>query len=219
MLLIRGHVRPRNTLETQEQKLARVLSETVAISPYDPIWPRLFREEADRLRALFPGAFIRRIEHFGSTAVPGLSAKPIIDLLIEVSSLYETRRVLAPILESQGYDYFWRPTAGSDTPPFYAWFIRRDPRSLVRTHHLHMVEQHFSEHWDRLLFRDYLIAHPDVAREYEQLKYRLAALHPNDRVVYTREKGVFINAVTERARKEADRGLTPGSTGLAPLAG
>ena len=75
-------------------------------------------------------------------------------------------------------------------PPFYAWFIKRDSRGK-RTHHIHMVEGHF-EHWDRLLFRDYLIQHPDVAEDYQRLKIRLAGMYPNDRVAYTSGKTDFI---------------------------
>ena len=109
--------------------------------------------------------------------------------------------VIAPVLESQGYDYFWRPTHGDDGLPFYAWFIKRDPRSGARTHHIHMVEAHFTEHWDRLLFRDYLVAHPDVAREYGALKIRLASASPHDRVAYTRGKTDFIDRVTAQAKR------------------
>ena len=65
-----------------------------------------------------------------------------------------------------------------------------------------MVESHFDQHWDRLLFRDYLIAHPSVAREYESLKRRLASSHSGDRVGYTRGKTEFIVRVTERAKRE-----------------
>jgi hypothetical protein len=64
-----------------------------------------------------------------------------------------------------------------------------------------VVEAHFVEHWDRLLFRDYLIEHPQVANEYQALKLRLASAYPNDRVAYTRGKGEFVNAITERARQ------------------
>ena len=105
------------------------------------------------------------------------------------------------MLEAQGYDYFWRPTHGDDGPPFYAWFIKRDPASGVRTHHIHMVEAGFEEHWDRLLFRDYLIEHPQVAREYQELKLRLASAYPNDRVAYTEGKTEFVVRVTEQARR------------------
>jgi GrpB-like predicted nucleotidyltransferase (UPF0157 family) len=185
-------------LETLEERIRRVVQEDIAIVPYDLKWPKLFLEEKDHLLACLPRELIGRIEHFGSTAVPGLAAKPIIDMLVEVTSLEETRRRIVPILESQGYDYFWRPTWGDDTPPFYAWFIKRDS-SGKRTHHIHMVESHF-EHWDRLLFRDYLIQHSDVAEEYQRLKIRLAAEYPNDRVAYTSAKTDFILGVMEQAR-------------------
>jgi GrpB-like predicted nucleotidyltransferase (UPF0157 family) len=152
-----------------------------------------------------PGDLIRRVEHFGSTAVPGLAAKPIVDMLVEVTDLQATRARIAPVLESQGYDYFWRPTHGDDGPPFYAWFIKRDPSTGARTHHIHMVEGQFSEHWDRLLFRDYLIEHPAVAKAYESLKVHLALTAPNDRVAYTRGKTDFVVKVTEEAKRYLGR--------------
>jgi len=184
-------------MESLEQRVARVLRDEIAIVPYDPAWPAMFAQEEAHLRACLPADLIGRIEHFGSTAVPGLAAKPVIDMLVEVSSLDETKLRIVPILESQGYDYFWRPTFGDDTPPFYAWFIKRDAAGR-RTHHIHMVEPHF-EHWQRLLFRDYLIAHPTVARDYGDLKLRLAADFPNDRVAYTNAKTEFIIRVTDQA--------------------
>jgi len=170
----------------------------VAIVPYDPRWPELFRQEKEHLLACLPNELIRRIEHFGSTAVPGLAAKPIVDMLVEVTDLEATKARIVPVLEAQGYDYFWRP-AMFEGPPFYAWFIKRDAHG-VRTHHIHMVERHF-EHWERLLFRDYLIEHPAVAAAYQALKLRLAAAHPNDRVAYTKGKTEFIVRVTEQAKR------------------
>ncbi len=186
-------------METLEEKIARVVKEEAAVVPYDPCWPELFEQERFHLLASLPEGLIKRIEHFGSTAVPGLPAKPVVDILVEVASLDETRRIIAPILEAQGYDYFWRPTSGDDTPPYYAWFIKRDG-SGNRTHHIHMVESRF-EHWDRLLFRDYLIEHPDTAREYGDLKVRLSRVHQNDRTAYTEAKSDFIGRVTETAKK------------------
>jgi GrpB-like predicted nucleotidyltransferase (UPF0157 family) len=188
-------------METLEQQIQRVVREEVAIVPYNLSWPELFRQEKQHLMACLPNDLIQRIEHFGSTAVPGLAAKPIVDMLVEVKDLEATRARIAPILESQGYDYFWRPTHGDDGPPFYTWFIKRDPRTGGRTHHIHMVEGHFTEHWDRLLFRDYLIAHPEVAREYEALKTRLAAVSARDRIAYTRGKREFIDRVTAQAKQ------------------
>lgn len=183
-----------------EQRVARAVQEGVAIVPYDPQWPVFFEEEKDRLRSCLPSELIGRIEHFGSTAVPGLAAKPIVDMLVEVTSLERVKEQVVPILESKGYDYFWRPTWGDDVPPWYAWFIRRNA-DAVRTHHIHMVESQF-EHWDRLLFRDYLIRHPAVGLEYQTLKLRLAAAHPNDRVAYTNGKTEFVTKVTEKARHD-----------------
>jgi len=179
--------------------------EEVAITPYDPVWPELFRQEREHLLSCLPHDLVRRVEHFGSTTVPGLAAKPIVDMLVEVTDLQLTKIRIAPVLESQGYDYFWRPTSGDDVPPFYAWFIKRDPRSGARTHHIHMVEDHFSDHWDRLLFRDYLIKHPDVAREYEALKVRLASIAAHDRVAYTQGKTEFIVKVTDQAKRYCGR--------------
>lgn len=190
--------------ETLADKVRRVVQEDVAIVPYDPCWPESFRLEMEHLRACLPRELVGRIDHFGSTAIPGLAAKPIIDMLVEVTELTAARERIAPILEAQGYDYFWRPSWGDDTPPFYAWFIKRGPAG-ERTHHIHMVEPGF-EHWDRLLFRDYLIERPAVAAEYGDLKRRLALAHPNDRVAYTRGKTDFVVRVTALA-KEHYRGL------------
>src|SRR6478672_12754781 len=108
--------------------IARLVREHVDIAPYDPAWPELFARERAHLVAALPADLIGRIEHFGSTAVPGLAAKPIVDMLVEVSSFRAVRTKIVPILEPQGYDYFWRPSFGDDTPPWYAFFIRRDRR-------------------------------------------------------------------------------------------
>src|SRR2546426_7593765 len=112
-------------METLQQRIRRVLREHVSIVPYDPKWPELFRQEKEHLLSCLPADLIRRVEHFGSTAVPGLAAKPIVDMLVEVTSLEEAKQRIVPILEAQGYDYFWRPTWGDDVPPWYAWFIKR----------------------------------------------------------------------------------------------
>lgn len=183
------------------------MQEAVAVVPYNPRWPEVFEQERRHLRACLPAELVKRIEHFGSTAVPGLCAKPIIDMRVEVTSLAETRQRIVPILEAQGYDYFWRPSFGDDTPPFYAWFIKRDD-SGTRTHHIHCVEADF-EHWDRLLFRDYLIAFPEVAREYSALKQQLSGIHHTDRIAYTQAKSAFITRVTEKAKRYYQRSQPP----------
>jgi GrpB-like predicted nucleotidyltransferase (UPF0157 family) len=185
-----------------QEMVQRAIREDVSIVPYDSRWPEWFRREADHLRSSVPSPLILRIEHFGSTAVQGLAAKPIVDMLVQVSSLRAARSKIVPILEAQGYEYFWRPSFGDDTPPWYAFFIRRNERG-IRTHHIHMVTcgRAFRGHWDRLLFRDYLIAHPEAARAYARIKRDLAAAHPNDRVAYTNGKTEFIQEIMTRAGK------------------
>ncbi len=192
------------SLDLSEGRVRNAVEEEIAIVPYDPRWPELFREERDHLRSCLPKELIRRIEHFGSTAVPGLQAKPIVDMLVEVTDLEATKIQIVPILESQGYDYFWRPTIGDDTPPFYAWFIKRDENG-IRTHHIHMIEAGFEQHWERLLFRDYLIHHPETAAEYARLKIGLAAAHPRDRATYTKGKSEFIARIMLCASRSKHR--------------
>ncbi len=181
-------------------RIARLTTERIDVVPYDRDWPAAFEAEREHLVGCLPADIVVRVEHFGSTAVPGLPAKPIIDMLVEVTDLEAVKERVVPVLEGQGYEYLWRPTFGDDGEPFYAWFIKRDPVTGRRTHHIHMVEADFTEHWDRLRFRDYLRAHPDVAEEYGHLKLRLAEEHPDDRVAYTAGKSAFISAVMERAR-------------------
>jgi GrpB-like predicted nucleotidyltransferase (UPF0157 family) len=177
-----------------EQRIEEAVREHISITEYDPGWPALFRSEADFLRAKIPASLLGRIEHFGSTAVRGLAAKPIVDMLIEVASLDDTKAVIVPILEASGYDYFWR----EDVSPPYAWFIKRNSEG-ERTHHLHMVERD-SELWDRLFFRDYLQDFPEEAERYVVLKRELAANYPNDRIAYTEGKAEYIRSVTAKAK-------------------
>lgn len=179
-----------------QQRIDEVTSEEISIVPYNPQWPILFEREAKHLRKILPENLIKRVEHFGSTAVPGLSAKPIIDMLIEVSSLDDTKEIVVPILEAKGYDYFWRPTIGNEGP-YYAWFIKRNAKG-ERTHHLHMVEAD-SGLWNRLYFVKYLKEFPNEARKYDELKRELSARFPNDRVAYTKTKTDFITALTKKA--------------------
>ena len=182
-----------------KNRIEELVREEVAIVPYDPVWPKIFEEEAAFLRRKLPQNLVRRIEHFGSTAVPGLSAKPIIDILVEVSSLEDTKKQIVPILDAEGYEYFWRPAFGNDGPPYYAWFIKRNSEGK-RTHHIHMVEED-SELWDRLYFRDYLRQFPTEAKRYDELKRKLSEEYLNDRVKYTEEKSDFILSVTKKAKE------------------
>jgi GrpB-like predicted nucleotidyltransferase (UPF0157 family) len=177
-----------------QQRIADAVREEVVIVAYDSIWPTLFAKEVQFLEATLPGGIVRRYEHFGSTAVPGLAAKPVIDILVEVRTLAEAVDKIVPVLVANGYDYFWR----TDMAPPYAYLIKRDGGG-GRTHHLHLVEA-TSTLWDRLLFRDYLRVHREEAERYAALKRRLAAMYPNDRIAYTHGKSDFIESAMQKAR-------------------
>ena len=181
-------------MKSLEQRIEEAIREEISIVPYDPRWPQLYEREAAFLQRILPKSIIIKIEHFGSTAVPGLAAKPIIDMLVEVSSLAETQEQIVSILEPAGYDYFWR----TDVSPAYAWFIKRDSQGN-RTHHIHMVEAD-SKLWERLYFRDYLRDFPEEAKRYAELKQTLAEKFPHDRIAYTEAKAEYVVAITGRAK-------------------
>jgi GrpB-like predicted nucleotidyltransferase (UPF0157 family) len=178
-----------------EQRIEEAIREEISLAPYDPRWRHLYEIEAAFLRRKLPKSIVIKIEHFGSTAVPGLAAKPVIDVLVQVSGLEETKKQIVPILEAEGYDYFWR----TDVLPAYAWFIKRDSGGK-RTHHIHMVEAD-SKLWERLYFRDYLSEFPEEARRYAELKQLLAEKYPNDRMAYTLGKAEYVISITEKAKR------------------
>lgn len=187
-------------MESFEDKLARVLGERIEVVDYDAAWPALFDTEAARLAAYFPPGSIRSVEHVGSTAVPGLGAKPIIDILVGVDDFDLVVDRVAPAMEQAGYDYFFRPEFGDDGPR-YPWFIGRDS-SGVRVSHIHVALVDDVSQWDRIVFRDYLVRHSDAACDYAALKRNLAARFPNDREAYTLAKTAFITDAMARARAE-----------------
>jgi GrpB-like predicted nucleotidyltransferase (UPF0157 family) len=190
--------------EALEERVRRAVAETIAIVPYDARWPVLFELEKAHLLASLPADLISRVEHIGSTSVPGLASKDVVDVLVEVTDQAAAQKRIVPILRSQGYEYFWRPLIGDHGPPYYAWFIKRDPSAGSRTHHIHVVPADSDEPRKCLLFRDHLMAHPEAAREYEALKRALAARFLGDRAKYTEEKTAFITAVTAAALASYD---------------
>jgi GrpB-like predicted nucleotidyltransferase (UPF0157 family) len=130
------------------------------------------------------------IEHIGSTAVPGLAAKPIVDMMAGVRTLEESRPAIAA---ATGLGYCYAPYQTE----LEHWFCKPSP--AVRTHHLHLIPVG-SPQWLRpIAFRDYLRAHADVAGEYEALKRRLARKHPLDREAYTAAKRSFVDRITDIA--------------------
>jgi GrpB-like predicted nucleotidyltransferase (UPF0157 family) len=166
----------------------------VVIADYDPRWPAQYEREAALIRGAL-GHLLLGVEHVGSTAVPGLGAKPIIDMMAGVRSVAEGELCVAP-LEALGYFH-----KGLDEIPDHRYF--RKPVQGKRTHQIHMVPLG-GDFWRRhLLFRDYLCAHPDAARDYYELKLRLAERHHRDRLAYTDAKTDFIEAVLAKAARGA----------------
>jgi GrpB-like predicted nucleotidyltransferase (UPF0157 family) len=169
-------------------------TDAIEIVPYDPRWPMLFDEEAARLSESLDPALILGLEHFGSTAIPGLAAKPIIDILIAVRSLAEARETFIAPLEELDY-LFWDENPKTDR----MFFVKgMPPYGTGRTHHVHVTEPQ-GEMWRRLVFRDYLRAHPAEARLYEDLKREAAIRHRDDREAYTAAKESYVASITARA--------------------
>lgn len=172
----------------------------IEITDYDPRWPGLFEVEARALRDALPEILVVSIEHIGSTAVPGLPAKPVIDILVAVRSLDEARRVAVAPLEALGYAYW-----AENPKPDRLFFVKGlPPKEARRAHHVHIAEPG-GEVWDRIRFRDYLRSHPDEAERYARLKRDLASTHRLDREAYTAAKGDHIAGVMAKARHAAVR--------------
>lgn len=164
----------------------------VVIAAYDPAWPEVFAGEAQAIRQAL-GDTLVAIEHVGSTAVPGLAAKPIVDIMVGVHSL-ENAKAAIPELESFGCSY-WR----EDTIPARLYFVKGLPPNGPRSHHIHFVERQ-SEFWrTHLLFRDYLRTHSEAAQNYAALKRDLALQYRDDREAYTDAKAAFIQAALDKA--------------------
>ena len=164
----------------------------VTIVEYDPTWPTMYEADAALIRDAV-GSTVVAIEHVGSTAVPGLAAKPIVDIMAAVERLSDAALCIEP-LRLVGY---------RDVPEHEAQlperrYFHKGPPS-ARTCHLHMVELS-SDFWARhLLFRDYLRQHPDAARRYAALKKDLAARFRDDREGYTEAKTPFIRSIERKA--------------------
>ncbi len=161
----------------------------------DPNWPKLFDEEKTVLLAALGGEDVLAIEHFGSTAIPALAAKPIIDILIAVPSLDTARSRFVSKLKPYGY-VFWHDNPKRDR----LFFVKgMPPFGNKRTHHVHVAERP-SEMWSRLKFRDYLRENAIERDNYAALKKSLAAEHGSDREAYTTAKAEFVARIMQLAK-------------------
>lgn len=165
----------------------------VVLEDYNPKWKELFEEEKKILEEVLKEKAVR-IEHVGSTAVPGLKSKPIIDICVVVKNLEDAREfeeLLKPL------DYHFREHQGVDDRYFYA----KGPEEN-RTHYVHCETEDSKSYQNHILFRDYLRNHPKYIKEYAKIKEELEKEYKNIRSEYTKGKADFISKVIELAKKE-----------------
>jgi GrpB-like predicted nucleotidyltransferase (UPF0157 family) len=167
----------------------------IELVAYDPDWPERYQREASRLRHALDPSLILGMEHIGSTAIPGMSAKPIIDILIMVRSLSLAQQLAVAPIVALGY-LFWE----TNPKPDRMFFVKGlPPLGTGRTHHVHLAEPE-SEPTASIPFRDYLRSHDEASRRYAQLKQELASTYRSDREGYTAAKSTFVQEILRLSR-------------------
>lgn len=162
--------------------------EPIQLAAPDPGWPIQFEQEQAALDEAIGKWVCGEIHHVGSTAVPGLEAKPIIDILAGVRDLETARACFEPLAD---LGYLYAPYL----PEEMHWFCK--PHPARRTHHLHLVPVGSKRYRDELAFRDRLCADPLIASQYVSLKRELAERYRDDREAYTEAKGAFVTATLQ----------------------
>jgi GrpB-like predicted nucleotidyltransferase (UPF0157 family) len=157
-------------------------NDPIEVVPYDARWPRMFKRMRSRLAAAL-GSTAVRIDHVGSTAVPGLAAKPVIDIQVSVPDVDDETAYRAAI-DGCGFALRYRE-------PGHRYF--RPPPGLPRKYQVHVCSAGSKWESDHLLFRDFLRAHAEEAKRYEEAKHDVAGHHRDDRIAYTDAKGPLIS--------------------------
>jgi GrpB-like predicted nucleotidyltransferase (UPF0157 family) len=169
----------------------------IEIAAYSSAWPGLFEREASRIMQVCAGA-VTLVEHIGSTAIPGMPAKPILDLMPGLAAYADGLKTIEP-MQRLGYEYFGE----NGIPGRYYFDLKFEGRSVA---HVHMFETG-SQPWQRhLIFRDQLRLDPAAAARYAELKKELAARFRKDREAYTNAKSGFINSVIQKAHQKSREG-------------
>ncbi len=174
------------------------MSDKIEISPYDDEWPEHFKSEAQYLMSTLPQDILLEFHHIGSTAIPEMPAKPIIDIGVMITDYDDATQKLIPELKKSGYEHLAEASENENR----ILFVKRD-ENKNRTHHIHFCEEE-EPFWDCLYFREYLKKHEHEARNYFELKMALAKQFPDDREAYTNGKSEYIKRITEIAKKELD---------------
>jgi GrpB-like predicted nucleotidyltransferase (UPF0157 family) len=168
----------------------------IVLCEYQTRWESDFLTESENIQSRILPDCISRITHIGSTAVPGLLAKPTIDILLEIKEDTDTN-LLINKMEAAGYIYSLQP----DNPAPHMMFMKGYTLSGFEypVYHVHV---RYPGDWDEVYFRDYLRSHPEAVKEYSALKQKLKEKFEHDRDGYTEAKTDFIKRITKLARKE-----------------
>ena len=196
------HRQTRETARGEGEALQRVThdgrrwsnadEDRVGLVDYDPEWPYLFEAEASRIRAALAGRHDFSIEHFGSTAIQGLAAKPIIDIMLIVAEQSNWPSLIEPLARLSYV--FWSENPRRDR----MFFVKgMPPFGAGRTHHIHVRTP--TDARAPILFRDYLRNHPEAASRYATLKRELAGRYSTDRDAYTEGKARFVDEIIRKA--------------------
>ena len=170
--------------------------DSIHVVPHNPNWQLEYKRESMRLTRMM-GANLLAIHHIGSTAIPNIVAKPIIDMLIVVQTI-EQVELHGAAMAAEGYLAF-----GENGIAGRRYFVKRGPGG-ERTHHVHVYARGSAQIERHLVFRDYLLAHPAEARRYGELKQSLAALHSNDRKAYQDGKDALVHELMQAAQAGRD---------------
>jgi GrpB-like predicted nucleotidyltransferase (UPF0157 family) len=169
------------------------MNNTVELHTYNPAWPLIFEKEKEIInQSLAPSPL--PMEHIGSTSVPGMDAKPTIDILLGVDDLSDFSQLI-PALSRAGYEYI--PKSELKTRRFF-----RKGAPGRGTCHLHLCEWQGEEWKEKVIFRDYLRKNPEKASEYTTLKRTLVRDYKHHRSLYTEKKTPFIQSVVKQAKEK-----------------
>lgn len=167
-----------------------VKNQAVHLVTYDPAWPQEFEKEKKLIDSAIGKWITGKINHVGSTSIPGISAKPTIDILVGVNNLEETKPCIAVLSKIHYLYYPYRPD-------YMHWFTKPSPEH--RTHHLYLIPISHPQYQAKLAFRDYLRTHQKEKKAYEQLKIELAEKFKTDREGYTLAKTQFVKNIVHKA--------------------
>lgn len=170
----------------------------IELVPHDPSWTEVFKAERQNIIEKLGDQTVLRIEHFGSTSIPNISAKSYIDIIIEIPKGLLFDEEVIKKLSTLGYHYFRQTGNVADYMIFVKGYNLNGEKEQV--YHIHMCSKE-NEMWDQISFRDYLIANPERAKAYDQLKLKLASRYRNDRSGYRIAKSDFINETLKMAKR------------------